>query len=114
METKNNNGEGGSATNLTTNNQATFTARLSDSFSCQISSDFVLVMKPAISIYPVDNFGTVVGKNPTPYGILALWAFNCLLGNVYFLAFRVSFRLSASILPLLTNQRTSYYIYSGQ
>ncbi len=25
-------------------------------------------------VYPVDNFGTVVGKNPTPYGILALWA----------------------------------------
>ncbi len=23
---------------------------------------------------PVDNFGTVVGENPTPYGILALWA----------------------------------------
>ena len=26
--------------------------------------------------YPVDNFGTVVGENPTPYGILALWAVN--------------------------------------
>ena len=25
---------------------------------------------------PVDNFGTVVGENPTPYGILALWAVN--------------------------------------
>ncbi len=24
--------------------------------------------------YPVDNFGTVVGENPTPNGILALWA----------------------------------------
>ena len=23
---------------------------------------------------PVDNFGTVVGENPTPYGILVLWA----------------------------------------
>ncbi len=23
-----------------------------------------------------DNFGTVVGENPTPYGILALWAVN--------------------------------------
>ncbi len=27
-------------------------------------------------IFPVDNFGTVVGENPTPYGILALWAVN--------------------------------------
>ena len=26
--------------------------------------------------YPVDNFWTVVGENPTPSGILALWAFN--------------------------------------
>ena len=25
---------------------------------------------------PVDNFGTVVGENPTPYGVLALWAVN--------------------------------------
>ncbi len=25
---------------------------------------------------PVDNFGTVVGKNPIPYGILALWPVN--------------------------------------
>ncbi len=25
---------------------------------------------------PVDNFGTVVGENPTPYGNLALWAVN--------------------------------------
>ncbi len=29
-----------------------------------------------IYIFPVDNFGTVVGENPTPYGILALWAVN--------------------------------------
>ena len=29
-----------------------------------------------LSEYPVDNFGTVVGENPTPYGILALWAVN--------------------------------------
>ncbi len=28
--------------------------------------------------FPVDNFGTVVGENPTPYGILALWAVNSL------------------------------------
>ncbi len=27
---------------------------------------------------PVDNFGTVVGENPTPCGILALWAVNSL------------------------------------
>ncbi len=26
--------------------------------------------------FPVDNFGTVVGENLTPYGILALWAVN--------------------------------------
>ena len=26
--------------------------------------------------FPVDNFGTVVGENPTPNGILALWAVN--------------------------------------
>ncbi len=25
---------------------------------------------------PVDNFGTVVGENPTPYRILALWVVN--------------------------------------
>ena len=29
---------------------------------------------------PVDNFGTVVGESPTPYGILALWAVNGLQG----------------------------------
>ncbi len=28
------------------------------------------------SLFPVDNFGTVVGENPTPYGILALWSVN--------------------------------------
>ncbi len=27
-------------------------------------------------VFPVDNCGTVVGENPTPYGILALWAVN--------------------------------------
>ncbi len=26
--------------------------------------------------FPADNFGTVVGENPTPYGSLALWAVN--------------------------------------
>ncbi len=29
-----------------------------------------------MSISPVDNFGTVVGENSTPYGILALYAVN--------------------------------------
>ncbi len=29
-------------------------------------------------MFPVDNFGTVVGENPTPYGNLALWAVNSL------------------------------------
>ena len=38
--------------------------------------------------FPVDNFGTVVGENPTPYEILALWAVNGLsvvywVGNVH-------------------------------
>ena len=27
-------------------------------------------------VIPVDNFETVVGENPTPHGILALWAVN--------------------------------------
>ncbi len=36
--------------------------------------------------FPVDNFGTVVGENPTPYGILALWAVNG-LSIVYWDAF---------------------------
>ncbi len=36
---------------------------------------------------PGDNFGTVVGENPTPYGLLALivgcqWTVNCLLCTV--------------------------------
>ena len=31
-----------------------------------------------MTMIPVDNFGTVVGENPTPYGILALWAVNSL------------------------------------
>ncbi len=35
--------------------------------------------------YPVDNFGSVVGENPTPYGILALWAVNG-LSIVYWVA----------------------------
>ena len=29
-----------------------------------------------LSHSPVDNFGTVVGEKPTPYGSLALWAVN--------------------------------------
>ncbi len=37
-----------------------------------------------MQLIPVDNFGTVVGENPTPYGSLALvgcqWTVNCLLG----------------------------------
>ncbi len=33
---------------------------------------------PWYVINPLDNFGTVVGENPTPYGILALWAVNSL------------------------------------
>ncbi len=28
------------------------------------------------TLIPVDSFGTVLGWNPTPYGILALWAVN--------------------------------------
>ncbi len=42
------------------------------------------VVSPPLDLYiaanyyynPVDNFETVVGENPTPYGILALWAVN--------------------------------------
>ena len=30
------------------------------------------------TLNPVGNFGTVEGENPTPYGILALWAVNSL------------------------------------
>ncbi len=36
-------------------------------------------------MYPVDNFGTVVGENLTRYGILALWAVNS-LSIVYWVA----------------------------
>ncbi len=39
----------------------------------------------------VDNFGTVVGENPTPYGILALWAVNG-LSIVYWVSKSVSTR----------------------
>ncbi len=35
-------------------------------------------VKKQYTAIPVDNFGTVVGENPTPYGILALWAVNSL------------------------------------
>ncbi len=31
---------------------------------------------PGMFCFPVDNFGTVEGENPTLYGILALWAVN--------------------------------------
>ena len=30
------------------------------------------IFRCIIFIYPVDNFGTVVGENPTPYGLLTL------------------------------------------
>ena len=35
--------------------------------------DFCM-QKLVSNFIPVDNFGTVVGENPTLYGILALWA----------------------------------------
>ena len=44
--------------------------------------------------FPVDNFGTVVGENPTPYGILAFWAVNG-LSIVYWVG-RVRLSLSVS------------------
>ncbi len=51
---------------------------------------------------PVDNFGTVVGENPTPYGMLALWAVNG-LSIVYwvfhlFITHSLHFRLLCYIL----------------
>ncbi len=39
------------------------------------------------TLYPVDNFGTVVGEHPTPYGILALWAVNG-LSIVYWVCYQ--------------------------
>ncbi len=36
--------------------------------------------------FPVDNFGTVVGENPSCYGILLLWAVNG-LSIVYWVSF---------------------------
>ncbi len=52
--------------------------------SCQKSENVGLYKDPVVfecdwssyNNYPVDNFGTVVGENPTPYGNLALWAVN--------------------------------------
>ena len=50
----------------------------SSSFSVQahLSNGCILNHVFRASFYPVDNFGTVAGENPTPYGILALWAVN--------------------------------------
>ncbi len=45
-------------------------------------------------IYPVDNFGTVVGENPTPYGILPLWAVNG-LSIVYWVLFQIVVELQS-------------------
>ncbi len=46
--------------------------------------DGIALTQRALFLDPVDNFGTVVGENPTPYGCLALmgcqWTVNCLLG----------------------------------
>ncbi len=36
----------------------------------------VIRIRQLLKSCPVDNFGTVVGENPTPYGILVLWAVN--------------------------------------
>ncbi len=41
-----------------------------------IHPHLLAIRRPHMIIHPVDNFGTVVGENPTPYGILALWAVN--------------------------------------
>ncbi len=49
--------------------------------------------------YPVDNFGTVVGENPTPYGNLALWAVNG-LSIVYWVAY-ILVVCGITILPLI-------------
>ena len=46
--------------------------RVYHNFNC------IIMLKPVI---PVDNFGTVVGENPTPYGIVGCqWTVYCLLG----------------------------------
>ncbi len=37
---------------------------------------FVIMTNQNYYTLPVDNFGTVAGENPTPYGFLALWAVN--------------------------------------
>ncbi len=47
---------------------------------------------------PVDNFGTVVGENPTPYGILALWAVNG-LSIVYWDGFLTARQLTFDLWP---------------
>ncbi len=44
---------------------------------CVLENTLMCLIKTLIIyIYAVDNFGTVVGENSTPYGILALWAVN--------------------------------------
>ncbi len=52
----------------------------------------------------VDNFGTVVGENPTPYGILASWAVNG-LSIVYWDA-------NTRIAFLFANAFISYFPFS--
>ncbi len=58
-----------------------------------------LPLTPTIaSVNPVDNSGTVVGENMTPYGILALWTVNG-LSIVYSEATSVLDHTESHILP---------------
>ncbi len=58
---------------------------------------------------PVDNFESVVGENPTPYVILALWAVNR-LSIVYWDAnTRIAFLFADALLHVNTPIKESYH-----
>ena len=55
------------------------TLRIPDSYNAEKQTPSIHFASCFITCdCPVDNFGTVVGENPTPYGIIALWAVNSL------------------------------------
>ncbi len=58
-------------------------------------------------LLPVDNFGTVVGENPTPYGILALWAVNS-LSIVYWAVIRWPIKPVVSTFHSLSEQSSCF------
>ena len=45
-------------------------------FTKNVSGACSLLLESPDGTTPVDNFGIVVGENPIPYGILALWDVN--------------------------------------